>query len=100
MLLESRLSEKLVLYIDAESVGGVDKSQLAVSADPDHILRNTVAAVRAAAEQLGEGLNTQGRPAPVTMEVHFGIRVDSNAVVAIARTPEEGQFRVSFRWDA
>lgn len=100
MFLESRINEKLTILVDAETVGGLDKSQLNVNADPDHILDNAMAVMAVCAEKMGAALSTAGSKAPVTMEIKFGIKVDSNAIVSISRNTSEAQFHVTFRWDA
>ncbi len=99
MLLESHLGDGLVLFIDVENQGGVDKNAVGSGAHPDMIVDNAIILIQAAAERMGAGLSMQGPVAPVTMEVEFGVRVDANAVVALARCPEEGHFRVKLRWD-
>lgn len=100
MFLESRINEKLTILVDAETVGGLDKSQFNVNADPDHILDNAMAVMAVCAEKMGAALSTAGKAAPVLMELRFGIKVDSNAVVSISRSLDEAQFQVTFRWDA
>jgi hypothetical protein len=99
MLLESRVNEKITLLIDCESQGGVDKNAVGGNAHPDDVIPSAVKIIQAAAEQMGVGLSLAVLPAPVSMEVEFGVRVDANAIVALARTPEEAHFRVRLRWD-
>ncbi len=99
MLIESRISDRVTLLIDCESQGGVDKNAVGATGHPDRILENAVTIIRAAAEQLGEGLSLDGQPPPVVMEVEFGVRVDANATVALARNPADAHFRVKLRWD-
>lgn len=99
MLLETHLTDRLVLLIDCENQGGVDKNAVGSGAHPDDILKSTVTLIQAAADRLGAGLSLKTQPAPVSMEVEFGVKVDANAVVALARRPEDGHFRVKLRWD-
>ena len=99
MLLESHLTDRLVLLIDCENQGGVDKNAAGSGAHPDEILDNAVTIIQAAAERLGAGLSLAGAAAPVTMEVEFGVRVDANAVVSLARNPADAHFKVKLRWD-
>lgn len=98
MLLESQLNDRLTLLIDAESVGGIDKGSLTVTSHPDRIVPRTVEMIRAVAERLGEAGVVDAVTPPSTMEVAFAVRVDSNSHVSIARTPDDGQFRVTLRW--
>lgn len=100
MLIESRITDRVTLLIDCESQGGVDKNAVGGNGHPDRILENAVAIIRAAAEQLGEGLSLEGQPSPVVMEVEFGVRVDAHATVALARNPDDAHFRVKLRWDS
>lgn len=99
MLIESRITDRVTLLIDCESSGGVDKNAVGAAGHPDKILQNTVSIIRAAAEQLGNGLSMEGQPAPVVMEVEFGVRVDAHSTVALARNPDDAHFRVKLRWD-
>ena len=98
MLLESRLDNRTTLVIDAESVGGIDKGALSESGHPDRIVESAVRMIRIVAGRLGEAAQVEGGAAPTSMEVTFAVRVDSNAVVSMARTPDDGQFRVTLRW--
>lgn len=100
MFLESRITDKLVLLVEAEAASGIDKSQFAVSPDPDRILERTIEVIRVCADRMGAALSTAGTPAPVTMEVKFGVRVDGNAMVVLSKLASEAQFQVTFRWDA
>jgi hypothetical protein len=100
MLLESRLAGGALLLIDCENVGGVDKNAVGAGAHPDEILQNAVNIIRGAAATLGEGLSAEGRSPPVVMEVEFGVRVDANSTVVLARSPTDAHFRVRLRWDA
>ncbi len=99
MLLESRIDDRYTLLIDCENMGGVDKNAAGGVGHPDRVLDSAVKVIRAAAERLGAGLSVEGTPAPVTMEVNFGVRVDQNAVVSLARNPDDAHFRVTLRWD-
>jgi hypothetical protein len=100
MLLESRIDDRLTLVVDCESVGSIDKGALTVRSHPDQILGSTVTAIRAIATQLGAAATLDRGTPPSAMEVRFGVRVDSNAVVSLARAPEAAQFQVTLRWDA
>ncbi|MDP2313296.1 MAG: CU044_2847 family protein [Pseudomonadota bacterium] len=100
MLLESRINERTTLVIDAESVGGIDKGALSTRSHPDTAIPAVMAAIRAVAETLGEAARVGGSAPPSGMEVTFTVRIDSNAVVSVARTPDAGQFRVTLKWAA
>ena len=99
MLLESRVNEKVMLLIDCESAGGVDKNSVGGGALPDDAFNSTIKIIQAAAETLGAGLSLAGTPAPVTMEVKFGVKIDANSIVSLARTPNDAHFQVTLRWD-
>ena len=38
-------------------------------------------------------------PAPSNVALRFGIRVDSNSVVSVARAPDGAQFQVTVEWN-
>ncbi len=99
MLLETRVNDRLTLLVDCENSGGVEKNALTANAHPDKILDSAIAIIRGAAVRFGEGLSLEGQPAPVMLEVEFGVKVDANAVVSLARRPDEAHFRVKLRWD-
>src|SRR5687768_12287074 len=95
MLLESRINDRTTLVIDAESVGGIDKGALTTQSHPDKIVPRTIEIIRAVAEQLSTAAEAS---AVSSMDVNFAVRVDSNSTVSVARTPNDGAFRVTLRW--
>lgn len=95
MLLESQLPNRTTLVFDAESVGGIDKGSLTVQAHPDKIVPRAVEMIRALATELS---GIAGIPDAPDIEISFTVRVDSNAVVSIARSADEGQLRVTMRF--
>ena len=97
MLLESRLSPTTTILIDSEAVGTVDKGMLPAEFHPDDALRHVVATAIAAAEALA-GVGAGAGAGGAEVELAFTVRVDSNAVVSIARSASEGQFSVRVRW--
>ena len=76
----------------------IDKGAITVASHPDKVVPYAMEAIRAVAAELGAALTT-GEKAPVMMRVEFAVRVDSNAVVQIARNVEAGQFKVTLQWD-
>lgn len=98
MLLESRINERCTLLIDAETVGGIDKGSQSSHSHPDKLVPLITAAIRGVAEGLGEAMNVTAAIEPSEMEVSFTMRMDSNAVVSIARSADAGQFGVTLRW--
>lgn len=101
MLLESQLNDRTILIFDAESVGGIDKGAVSNQGHPDKIVPRTIEIVRALATQLATAAEgVPGPNQPTDMEVTFGVRVDSNAIVSIARNPSEGNIRVTLKWRA
>lgn len=101
MLLQSRLDHKTVLLIDTEAVGGVNKDEMEVHFHPDDALDHVVQIATGIARNLA--VTAAGAestvPKPMALDVDFGLKIDSNATVAVARTPESGQFRVRVRWE-
>ncbi len=98
MLLESRINDRCTLLIDAETVGGIDKGSQSSHSHPDKMVPLVVEMIRGVAENLGAAVNVDAPHAPNEMDVTFTVRMDSNAVVSIARSPEAGQFQVTLRW--
>ncbi|MDP2305856.1 MAG: CU044_2847 family protein [Pseudomonadota bacterium] len=98
MLIESRINERCTLTIDAETVGGIDKGSLSVHSHPDKMVPLVVAAIRGVAESVGQAVNVDMPLPPSEMEIAFTVRMDSNAIVSIARAPDAGQFKVTLRW--
>jgi hypothetical protein len=100
MLVESRLGPKTVVYVDCEAVGGVNKEDMTTDFHPDDILDHVVRLGAGVASRLATAAedSASAMPPPRQVEIAFGVRVDSNATVAIARTPDEGQFRVKVSW--
>ena len=101
MLLESRLSNDTVLFIDCETVGGFDKS--ASSDDlfhPDEALRHVCRIAGQVASELAASAREAAgtKPAPAGLELEFSVKVDSRATVSVARSPDAGQFKVRVRW--
>lgn len=100
MLIESKVESEIVL-IEAEAASGIDKSSTAGSFDPDNVLQNVVGLVGAFTRALSESANqgAMALPTPARMEIRFGVRVDSNSVVSIGKTPEGCQFQVMVAWN-
>ncbi len=100
MLLESRINDKATLVFDCESVGGIDKGAISVTSHPDKVVPSAMEAIRAVAAEMGAALTAGGERQPVMMRVEFAVRVDSNAIVQIARNVDQGQFKVTLQWDS
>ena len=98
MLLESHLDDKSIIVFDCESVGTVDKGGVAVRGHPDKVLSSMIVAIKSIARQVGEALNVDTLPAPTDMEVRFSLKVDSNAIVSIARNEADGQVVVVLKY--
>ncbi len=99
MLIESRL-ESGVVYIDAEAAGGIDKSVLTGEFDPDRALENVVGLVGTISGKLSEaaGQASVAMMAPSRVEIRFGVKVDANSVVSVARNARDGQFQIMVEW--
>ena len=100
MLLESRLSDDTVLLIDCETVGGFDKSDATSDFHPDEAITNVCKLAGDVAMELSRTTSAaaKGKPSPAGLELSFSIKIDSKAAVSVARTPNDGQFRVRVRW--
>jgi hypothetical protein len=100
MLLQSRLDHQTTLLIDTEPVGGVNKEELDVVFHPDDALDHVVQIAAGVAKQLAvaaAGVHT-AVPQPGEFELEFGLKIDSNSTVSIARSAGAGQFQVRVRW--
>lgn len=99
MLIESRV-EATTLYIDAEASSGIDKGVLVGDFHPDRVLENVVGLIGFAAQQLSEaaGQASVSVMPPSRIEIRFGVRVDGNSVVSIARKADDCQFMVTVEW--
>jgi hypothetical protein len=96
MLLQTRLDAETDLFIDCETSGGFDKDQTALDFHPDDATDHVVTIAKGVVARLKDVAEAAGGDAQV--EVTFSIKVDSNAVVAVARQPDAGQFRVTVRY--
>lgn len=98
MLLESNLNDRSIIIFDCESVNAIDKGAITVRGHPDKILPGMVETIKSVAKELGEAINTESLPAPSTMEVRFGFKVDSNAIVSVARSENDAQVLITLRF--
>lgn len=92
MLLESRLADDTALFIDCETVAGFDKSDAASDFHPDDAVKHVcriawaIAAELAATARAAAGV----KPAPGGLELEFGIKIDSKAIVSISQNIDAG----------
>ena len=102
MLLETRLDDGSKLFIDAATSGGFAKDSNLGDFHPDDALKNVVSVAAAVGKKLAGAAQDAARsqPAPETLELTFGIKVDASAVVSVSKNPEDGQFRITARWAA
>jgi hypothetical protein len=100
MLLETRFSDGTEVMLDCEAVSAIDKGETAGQAKPEDVLRRAMELGAGVARELAQAAQgaAAGKPTPAGIEAQFALRVDSNAVLSIARTPEEGQLRFTVRW--
>ena len=100
MLLESRLDGG-ILFIEAEAAGGIDKSSIPGDFQPDLVVNNVISVVSGFSRALAEAANqsSMALPAPSSLEVKFGVRVDSNSVVSISRNLDVSQFHIKVTWN-
>lgn len=95
--LEARLQfNDASVLIDCESAGGFDKSQVSLGFSAEEAVKNVAILAGGVSNQLAELV--AAAPNDAQVELEFGVKVDANAVVAIARSPQEGQFRVRITW--
>lgn len=99
MRVEAHINGKELL-IEVPSGGGIDKGGVARTGDPNAVLDNVTNAVRIVAVQVGRALEMEAYVPPVAMEVQFAVKVDDKAFVSVGMTPEDGQFRVTLKYDA
>lgn len=96
MLIESYVGEKKVLVFDCESVSSIEKGGLTgVSGHPDRILPSMITTIGLVAEQMRQVM--AGNGAPTSAEIEFGLKVDTSAVVSIARHVGDAHFVVRLR---
>lgn len=96
MLLQTRLDENTDLFVDCETSGGFDKDQTALDFHPDDATDHVVSIATGVAARLRAVAAAAGEQAEV--EVTFGVKIDSNAVVCVSRDPGAGQFQVRVRY--
>ena len=65
---------------------------------PDEALDHVVQIAAGVANQLAVAAAGVHTAAPKPGELEFGIKIDSNSTVSIARSAATGQFRVRVRW--
>ena len=100
MLLECRVDEKTVIYIDAEASAGIDKSEGGEKFVPDKAIDNILHTTAGMAKRLSDllGQETFLVSPPSRLVIDFGVFVDSLAAVAVSKTPEQSQFHVRLEW--
>ena len=99
MLIESKL-DGAVLYIDAEASSGIDKSSVGSEFEAELALENVVTLVGRVTQKLAEAAaaTSVAMVVPSEFEIKFGVRLDGNSIVSVARVSEEAQFQVRVRW--
>jgi len=101
MLLQSRIDDDTVLFIDTEVTGAFGKGDDDLGFHPDAILDNVVKVSAHVARRLAEAAAnaTAGEDAPPSsLSLEFGIKVDSNSVVSVASDINRAHFRVRAEW--
>ena len=76
----------------------IDKGNISVRGHPEKILPSMVDAIKVIAAQIGDAMNIESLPAPTEMEVRFALKVDSNAIVSLARNASDGQIQVVLKF--
>ena len=91
----TQITEDTEMLIETETTGAFNKSALEVRPDPKKAFLNTVDACNklglALAEQLQDTMDETG----CAIDMQFGIKVDGNGSVMIAKEMSGCQFRVA-----
>ncbi|MFT5683235.1 MAG: hypothetical protein ACI8RZ_004166 [Myxococcota bacterium] len=95
MFLETRLKDDTFIQIDAEASLGIDKGGAVYHSQAD-VLDNMLTLAAQVTSRLKE--LTTGEDAPDRMSVTFGIRVNGNSEVSMARQSDIAQFQVTAEW--
>ncbi len=95
MLLETRLEDDTYIQIDAEAALGIDKGGGVYHSQAD-ALDNMLTLAAQVTHRL-KAL-TDGDGAPDKLSVTFGVRVDGNAAVSVARQGDIAQFTITAEW--
>ncbi len=100
MLLESRIDEHTRLFIDAEAAGGFAKDDAGNDFRPEDVLDHVVRIATGVAGRVAESATelSRSRPVPSALEVRFGVKVQGDALVCLARSAEDAHFQVTVRW--
>ena len=95
MLLETRLEDDTYILIDAEPMPGIGRNDGQYNSPADaleNMLRLAAQVTRRFKDLLDEDST------PDRMGVTFGVRVDGNATVSLARKPDNAQFQITAEW--
>ena len=95
MLLEARLRDDTYILIDAEASIGIDKGTGDYHA-PQDALDNMLKLAAQVSGRLRELVESEG--GPERLGVTFGVRVNGNAAVSMARRPDDAQFKITAEW--
>jgi len=96
VLIETNISSDRRILIDVEATGGVQKDDLDPH-HPDDIIPSAISLAEGVIKQLA---NIAKKDGVSKLSVTFGVRVDGNSMVSIARSPERGQLKISAEWSA
>ncbi len=101
MLLECRIDDKTIIFIDAEASAGLDKGEGGDDFVPEKAIDNILKTTAVMAKRLSDLLAQESFMVspPSRLAIDFGVRVDSLAAVSVSKTPEECQFRISLEWN-
>jgi hypothetical protein len=95
MLLETRLKDDTYILIDAEPSLGIEKGTGEYHS-PSEVMDNMLTLATQVTGRLKALMD--GEDAPDRLGVTFGIRVNGSAAVALARMPDDAQFRITAEW--
>ena len=100
MFFQTQLDDQTWILLDAEATTSFEKSHFGHEATPANAVQNTFKL----AAQFTRALSQQMEPVVhaghvgMGVELSFAIKVDVHGNVFISHSPEDGQFRLTVRW--
>lgn len=100
MIIECRIDEKTKVLVDAEAASSISKDETGLDYHPDDIFKHVTTAAVVVAKKLAEAVaqTAEAFPAPSTVQIRFGVKVDDSSVVTVCRSPESAQFQITATW--
>lgn len=96
-LIQTRIGDKAIL-LEAETTSAFSKSELEERPDPEKAMETSIdllaTLAAAVANQVGDAVPEGG-----SAEVSFGIKVDAEGQVCVAKSIDDGQLKCVVRYD-